>query len=676
VIQPTPVPSGAKFSALVGVSCTSASACTAVGAYTNSAGTRVTLAERWDGTSWAIQPTPNVPGATDSFLEGVSCTSASACTAVGRYTIVAGTVVTLAERWDGTSWTIQPTPNPAGATFSELLGVSCASASACTAVGLYINSAGTVVTLAERLSGLVWAIQATPKPAGATGSELLGVSCTSTFLTKACTAVGAYTNSAGTTVTLAERWNGTSWVIQPTPAPAGATLSVLGAVSCTSASACEAAGAYITSAGTTVMLAERWDGTSWVIQPTPAPAGATSSALYAVSCTSASACTAVGGYVNSGGDVVTLAERWDGTSWAIQSTPNPAGADSSSLEGVSCTSPSACTAVGHYVNSAGTTVTLAEAWDGTSWTIQPTPNPAGATFSGLFGVSCTSASACTAVGHYINSARALATLAERWDGTSWTIQPTPNGGGQTNAVLDGVSCTSASACIAVGSHPGGVTLAERWDGTSWTIQPTPNPADSPGELDGVSCTSASACTAVGNTYGGCSAFSAPCPLAEAWDGTSWAIQLTPTPAGAMASLLLGVSCTSASACTAGGFYENSAGEEVTLAQAWDGASWVIQPTPIPAASPASRLHGVSCTSANACTAVGEYTNNNIVGAPQLTLAEVWDGTSWTTEPTPNPAGATLSALSGVSCTSTSACTAVGDYRGFGESGGALVERHS
>jgi hypothetical protein len=68
------------------VSCTSATACTAVGHYQNGAGTRVTLAERWDGTSWTIQPTPSLsPNYFYTTLSGVSCTSATACTAVGAH---------------------------------------------------------------------------------------------------------------------------------------------------------------------------------------------------------------------------------------------------------------------------------------------------------------------------------------------------------------------------------------------------------------------------------------------------------------------------------------------------------------------------------------------------------------------------------------------------------------
>jgi hypothetical protein len=68
-------------------------------------------------------------------LAAVTCTSASACTAVGTYTASSGKGVTLAERWNGKSWKIQSSPNLAGALLSQLVGVACTSATSCTAVG-------------------------------------------------------------------------------------------------------------------------------------------------------------------------------------------------------------------------------------------------------------------------------------------------------------------------------------------------------------------------------------------------------------------------------------------------------------------------------------------------------------------------------------------------------------
>jgi hypothetical protein len=361
---------------------------------------------------------PSAGTALEWEFSGVSCTSASACTAVGDFENSLDATAALVERWNGTAWTVQSTPTPSGAAASYLNGVSCTSASACTAVGQYVTGAGTTATLAERWNGTAWTVQSTPAPSGATASFLQEVSCPSA---SACTAVGYYLAS-GTSTTFAERWNGTAWTLQSTPAPSGATASYLNGVSCPSASACTATGFY--STGTTdLTLAETWNGTAWTVQSTPAPSGATSSELYGVSCPSASACTAAGNYETSTGATVTLAESWNGTAWTVQSTPSPSGAIAAFLDGVSCPAASSCTASGWYQISSGAYETLAETWNGTAWTVQSTPNPSGATDSYLFGVSCPSVSACAAVGYDLNST--YKSLAEGWNGTAWALQSTP-----------------------------------------------------------------------------------------------------------------------------------------------------------------------------------------------------------------------------------------------------------
>lgn len=355
-VKRLPSPIRAKSGVLSGVSCRSATACTAVG-FANRLGRDVTLAERWNGSRWAIEATPNPAGANGSRLVYVSCVSRSFCTAVGTYFDRAGVLVTLAERWNNTGWAIQATPNPAAAKRSKLNGVSCSAATACVAVGWFVNGSGKYTTLAERSNGTGWAIQPTPNPAGAKGSELIQTSCTSL---RACTAVGDFVNSAGTDVTLAERWNGAGWTIESTPNPVGAQSSDLAGVSCTRSTTCTAVGYYVNSAGTLVSLAERWNGSTWSNQQVPTPAGAKRSALVDVSCTSIRTCTAVGDFVNSAGTDVTLAERWNGHTWAIQPTPNPRGAKRSVFYGASCGSTAACTAVGWFRGGIGTAKPLAE----------------------------------------------------------------------------------------------------------------------------------------------------------------------------------------------------------------------------------------------------------------------------------------------------------------------------
>jgi len=260
--------------------------------------------------------------------------------------------------------------------------------------------------------------------------------------------------------------------------------------------------------------------------------------------------------------------------------------------------------VGYFYDTAGGLSTLAEAWNGTSWSIQPTPDAPGASESVLSRVSCTSATACTAVGysHATGDLAPRTTLAEAWNGTSWSIQPTPH---QSTAdhVLNAVSCTSASACTAVGLV-GYQTLAERWNGTSWSNQPTPHPEHGPDMLLGVSCASASACVAVGSAYDG--------TIGEVWDGTSWTIQPTPGPQTVVPIPSASVSCTSATACTA-----LWASRFRTVAGGWNGTSWAPQATASPAGSTVHTLPGVSCAAGGPCIAVGSY----LTQTGQFTLAE-------------------------------------------------------
>jgi len=320
----------------------------------------------------------------------------------------------------GTRPAAQPVPDTSGQTGSTLYQVSCWSAIACVAAGDHYNSTGLAVTLAERWNGRHWSLQQTPYPSGSMGSHLLGVSC---WPAGGCVGVGWYFDHSGVQVTLAEGWNGHRWAIRQTPDPAGAQASVLQGVSCRSATACVAVGTYSDGTGLGVTLAERWNGHRWAIQPTPSPSGSTGTVLTAVSCPAA-ACVAVG-YSDISNIDVTLAERWNGHHWALQHTPDPAGAQANTLLGVSCESATACMAAGNYSSSSLAELTLAERWNGHQWAIQPTPNPAAARGSGLQGLSCRS-TGCTATGGYTNSSLAEVTLAERWNGHHWALQRTPN----------------------------------------------------------------------------------------------------------------------------------------------------------------------------------------------------------------------------------------------------------
>jgi hypothetical protein len=358
-----------------------------------------------------IQSTPNV-GESGNYFEGVSCLSSSFCMAVGL--LSEGGQAPFAEGWNGSEWSLLSVPNPTGGgkeTYSSLRGVSCTSTTACTAVGSYEKkgSKEAFETLAERWNGTEWSIQSTPNPSGGHENSLDGVSCSSAT---SCTAVGQYTKS-GLRETLAEHWNGTEWSIQNTPNPSGGTYNKLNQVSCTSSTECTSVGSYDNSSQTLVTLAERWNGTEWSIQSTPNPTGAKLSTVEGISCTTSTFCIASGQYENSKSELLPLAERWNGTEWSIQSTPNPTGGTHTYLNGgVSCVSTTSCTSAGSYLNSSSTRATLAEYWNGTEWAIQSTPNPTESYELGLAGVSCSSSTTCATVGHWQASKGPSKTLAE------------------------------------------------------------------------------------------------------------------------------------------------------------------------------------------------------------------------------------------------------------------------
>jgi hypothetical protein len=107
-----------------------------------------TLIERWDGTSWAMVSSPNTSATQANLLLGVTCASASNCWAVGDY-YNGIALQTLIERWDGTAWSIVTSPNISTAQTNVLSGVTCVSASECWAVGYSYADNGVAQTLIE-----------------------------------------------------------------------------------------------------------------------------------------------------------------------------------------------------------------------------------------------------------------------------------------------------------------------------------------------------------------------------------------------------------------------------------------------------------------------------------------------------------------------------------------------
>ena len=350
-------------------------------------------------------------------------------------------------------------------------------------------------------------------------------------------------------------------------------------------------------------------------------------------------------------------------SWSFLSSPNPAGSFPT-LNSVVCLTTSNCVAVGSYdlpltAHSPGGHG-LVERWNGKRWSVVPSPGPR--IFSLLSSVSCTAPGFCVAVGW-----RAGGSLVEQWNGARWRVVPSAN---RPHAMvwLTGVSCRTSKDCVAVGSYFGGVgqySAIEHWDGRHWTMVPSPNvpPAADPGNnLLGVSCTTGSACVAVGS-FGG----TAGGPLIERWDGAHWSI-MPGAAGGGIGDALRSVKCTSNTSCVAVGYTGKGKG----LIERWDGSTWTIVPSPTRSGN--SGLSSVKCVTASDCVAVGGQSIQRQFPGPRL--IEHWNGITWSIVPSPAPASTSHGSLAGVSCATSTSCMAVGEFMTTQYVQKTFVERYS
>ncbi len=213
-------------------------------------------------------------------------------------------------------------------------------------------------------------------------------------------------------------------------------------------------------------------------------------ALVSVSCVSAAYCLAVG---MAGATGRALVERWGGAKWTASKVPLPSGAHSSPLSGVSCPSANACLVVGTYTKSAtGGAIPFADRWNGKKWLVTALPVPKGASDVSISAVACVTATRCVLVGDYSPEA-ALSRLPK----SGMAVRGrSPRQAAQHCGEW---TCTSANPVPRGRRQRKSVLpVIESWNGVKWTAAKAPHPAKAAsGVLFGVSCLSATACTAVG-----------------------------------------------------------------------------------------------------------------------------------------------------------------------------------
>ncbi len=367
--------------------------------------------------SWSSQfvAVPSALGSNVSFTSE-SCPAAGSCYAAGDAQSQGPNAQPIVATLSSGFWTAAPLPAPApppSGSWSTLTltGISCASVGSCTAVGNATSTdtpAGTTVQVgfAEVLAGGTWTATALITPTNYVVVSMTGVSCVSAT---DCVAVGGAevqgsTPDQGLPQAFAYSLVGAAPWTAPTPitnvSGAFRTLS-LSAVSCTSSTSCVAVGTFFGTLDDEHPFIEQGAGSSWTSTIPPVPTNPfgqpDSSTLTGVSCATATDCQAVGTVTGSTG-VQALVESYGGTVPHWADTEPVTGEPSSSLLGVSCASATACTAVGSFLDATAVTHSLVETLTtGGTWATTTGLDPSGAMTSSLSAVSCP-LSACVAVG--------------------------------------------------------------------------------------------------------------------------------------------------------------------------------------------------------------------------------------------------------------------------------------
>jgi hypothetical protein len=453
--------------------------------------------------------------------------------------------------------------------------------------------------------------------------------------------------------TLIEHWNGTQWSIVKSLSP-GADFNNLYGVAAIAANDVWAVGSYSNNqqVSDTQTLIEHWNGAKWSIVSSPSP-GAYTNILSGVAAVSANDVWAVGNYSPNGGSIPTLIEHWNGTQWSIVSSPSPN--NDAFLNNVTAVSAANVWAVGYYFSngfSGAGSQTLIEHWNGSQWSVIPSPN-SGSQYNNLYGVAAVSANNIWAVGNVNNGSQ---TLIEQWNGSSWSIIPSPNPG-STNNSLNAVAAVSANDVWAVGGEQSGTsserTLIEQWNGTQWSVVTSPSIGTGTNRLNAVATLSSSDVWAVGVSVNGTSQ-----SLTEQWNGRQWRVVNSPDRIGNGG--LAGVANVSNSDIWAVGTDVSGA-----LIEHWNGSKWSFVKSPNPG-SFGNSLNAVAAVSASDIWAVGEYGTNS----GYYTLTEHWNGTKWSVIPSPN-SGSQFNDLTGVAAISANDIWAVGNS---GVDSQTLIER--
>lgn len=276
-----------------------------------------------------------------------------------------------------------------------------------------------------------------------------------------------------------------------------------------------------------------------------------------------------------------------------------------------------------YIWTAGERRTLAVHYDGSSWTVTPTPNPGkdSGVSAGLNAIAAIASNDIWAAGDVqVNADGPMDTLVMHWDGATWQIVPSPGVStvtelGYSFSEIEVVSAKDIWFTGTRGDRTLGAYTAH-WDGKSFGVYSTPNVANRPAEIVGMSALAPDDIWGVGGATsinsGG---------FVMRWNGAEWASMLLTETSGAPSYYFYDVAAVTPDDVWVVGLETDHSKFPATRPHFlhWDGANW----TQVSAPGYALKLKA--------------FASDDIYGIGGASLMH-WDGQDWSVLSTLEPQG--------------------------------------
>lgn len=408
-------------------------------------------------TSWSAT-NPLLPTAASSRnvteFQGGACSNAGICLTDGFYSAVDGSTDDFVDEYVDGVWSSISPPAPEDASTFGFGWISCAPDGSCEVVGLDFDDSGADSLFVDTLVDGVWSLAPLPNPASLPADAIYesasSIDCTTAQSCVVLASVSDPSESSGMfDLLFTETETNGVWSPALAPLPAessGATNAFWSTLSCGAEGSCEAIGATYdgNESDDFTTFVDALSGGSWTSSVLPVPSGDTVlGPPPSLDCPSADFCVATGAGGDTIGDYHGYIDTFSNGAWSVANEALPPGSQGS-LDGVSCSSTTSCTAVG-WESESGPTTSVVDTYSNGQWTVASIPSLES---SELWSVACPTDGQCVAVG-YARSGDSAQGFESELDNGVWISTPSPSVASNVDLEPMLVSCGNSDTCVAL-----------------------------------------------------------------------------------------------------------------------------------------------------------------------------------------------------------------------------------